>query len=65
MPPTLPYFEPVMEQPLQICPQCKNTVAFVEFEGKRRCPECGFEFALSPPVVAAEEAPRSVLTYGG
>ncbi|MDB6030882.1 MAG: hypothetical protein JWM16_1220 [Verrucomicrobiales bacterium] len=34
-----------------VCPQCKREVIFLEVGDKRRCPECGFEFELSPPVL--------------
>ena len=42
-----------MNQPLAICPQCKNEVAFVTTGGFRKCPHCGFQFAVSaaPPVL--------------
>ena len=44
-----------MNQPLAICPQCKNEVAFVTEGGFRKCPRCGFQFAVSavPPVLEA------------
>ena len=43
------------------CPQCKQEVSFVKSAGVSRCPVCGVQFELAPPVLssAAYEKPES------
>jgi hypothetical protein len=38
-----------------VCPQCKRDVVFLTVGNKRQCPECGFEFELSPPLLPVVE----------
>lgn len=49
-----------MNQPKAFCPKCKQEVAFENVDGVRqRCPSCGFEYALSPPVYSSAGGPSS------
>jgi hypothetical protein len=53
-----------MKEALAFCPQCKNEVAFVTLGRSRKCPVCGFQFAVTAPSEAIPLAQRSEVMSG-
>ena len=50
-----------------VCPQCQKDVIFVKQGNFRQCPECGFQYRLSPPPIpnGKEREPNVFLEFAG